>query len=211
MTDLTPESEALLEDVHGTQMALVVYPARLAAIEAAAAARATAPLRAERDGLRRDLATFTEEPGILARVGAQHTTYWYNQTRVADERARKAEAERDALRAHSLRMEAALFGEHVKVPGLRHVSCSICDLLPDTRDDMDLSARYRAALTPEKSPSASANPLDTAPAASGERCAFTFSRIYGRRVYHEQCGKTRDQHKEFDHPFQPAEPEGGAA
>ncbi len=35
MTDLTKASEALLAEVHGTSMALTVFPARLAAIEAA--------------------------------------------------------------------------------------------------------------------------------------------------------------------------------
>jgi hypothetical protein len=40
MTPLTDESEALLAEVHGTQMALTVFPARLRAIEAAAARRA---------------------------------------------------------------------------------------------------------------------------------------------------------------------------
>ena len=39
-TPLTDESEALLAEVHGTQMALTVFPARLRAIEAAAARRA---------------------------------------------------------------------------------------------------------------------------------------------------------------------------
>ena len=39
-TPLTAESEALLAEVHGTQMALTVFPARLRAIEAAAARRA---------------------------------------------------------------------------------------------------------------------------------------------------------------------------
>jgi hypothetical protein len=44
----------------------------------------TAALEAENERLRADLAVFTEEPGVLARVGAEHTTYWYNQTRLLD-------------------------------------------------------------------------------------------------------------------------------
>lgn len=60
---------------------------------------ATADLRAEVERLERevaslaaDLAVFTAEPGVLARVGSEHTSYWYNQTRLQD-------AENERLRA----------------------------------------------------------------------------------------------------------------
>ncbi len=45
-TPLTPESEALLAEVHGTSMALTVFPARLRAIEAAVTARVLADVAA---------------------------------------------------------------------------------------------------------------------------------------------------------------------
>jgi len=69
--------------------------------------RAIDTLRAENERLERevaslaaDLAVFTTEPGVLARVGFDHTTYWYNQTRLRDaenERLRRAMSKVDGL------------------------------------------------------------------------------------------------------------------
>lgn len=68
-------------------------------------------LERENASLAADLAVFTTEPGILARVGGEHTTYWYNQTaRVASELDRVA-GMLDRLRETGLAMfpEGAYF------------------------------------------------------------------------------------------------------
>ena len=83
------------------------FAARLDAIIAAAHMETDSTLRAENERLERevaslaaDLAVFTTEPGVLARVGSEHTTYWYNQTRLRDaenERLRRAMSKADGL------------------------------------------------------------------------------------------------------------------
>ena len=85
------------------------FAARLVAIIAAAHMETDSTLRAENERLERevaslaaDLAVFTTEPGVLARVGGEHTTYWYNQTQLRDA---ENERLRDAL-------AAAQFGTH---------------------------------------------------------------------------------------------------
>ena len=107
--------DALVEEYHRAaheddcECAARFIADRLDAIIVAARQEATTTLRAEVERLERevaslaaDLAVFTSEPGVLARVGSEHTTYWYNQTRLRDA---EVERLRDAL-------AAAQFGTH---------------------------------------------------------------------------------------------------
>jgi hypothetical protein len=162
-------------------------------------------LTAENERLRADLATFTEEPGVLARVGAEHTTYWYNQTRLLDA---KLEAMTDRTAALVERLAA------------RQCEASAWYDLPDDGVSRCMDPEYNeeepAICAPCEARAALAATPEPAPVADGVEPVCGHKRYRGDLP----CGATAsdDWHKrstweqdpELYHPFTPPTAPDGA-
>ena len=209
MSDLTPESEKFLERLHERMhdeecdCVATFIRAPLAAIEAAAAARATAPLLAERDALRAVAARFMEtfeETGVHEHerdddsidlcipIAPLKPVYW---------------------------AACAALGHRWTVVDVEPF-CERCGWREGDDDDdayvAPMGESHSAALTPP------------APAASGERCpaakhhrmrSYQAERLIGftdegDALYSDRV-LTSDRCTACGYDFQPAEPEGGAA